>query len=212
MREKNALIENLITSGYLKSPEVIRAMQEVERTNFLSKEFISEAYIDRPLPIGEMQTISAPHMVAIMCEEAQLKHGQKVLEIGAGSGYHACIVSKITGSNVFTIERHERLADTARSNLREAGCTKVQVRVSDGTLGYPEESPFERIIVTAAAPDIPKPLVEQLALGGKLLIPVGSRHSQELLRITKIDDDNVEKERLGGCVFVPLIGQYGWKD
>jgi protein-L-isoaspartate(D-aspartate) O-methyltransferase len=210
-KKKDALIDRLISMGYLKTPTVISAMDEVGRENFLPEGMEKFAYDDSPLPIGGSQTISAPHMVAIMCENAEFEAGQKVLEIGAGSGYHACVTSKITGKMVFSVERVDELAKDAKNNLKKAGCEKVTVLVGDGTLGYEKEAPYDRIIVTAGAPDIPEPLIEQLKNGGKLLIPVGSRSSQELMRITK-QKGELKKERLGGCIFVPLLGKHGWSE
>jgi protein-L-isoaspartate(D-aspartate) O-methyltransferase len=186
-------------------------MKEVKREYFLPKNMSELAYEDSPLPIGGDQTISAPHMVAIMSEKADLKEGQKVLEIGAGSGYHACVTSNVTGSMVYSVERLKELTKDAKRNLKLAGCNNVRIVVGDGTKGLENEAPFDRIIVTAAAPDIPPPLIDQLSLGGKLLIPVGSRFSQDLVRITK-EGDELKKEYLGGCVFVPLIGEFGWKE
>ncbi len=186
-------------------------MRSVKREFFLPDDLDRFAYDDSPLPIGGDQTISAPHMVAIMCEAAELSEGQKVLEIGAGSGYHACVTSHITKTKVYSIERLEELAKDAIKNLKRAGCSDVIVTTGDGTLGYNDKAPYDRIIVTAGAPDIPQPLIDQLKIGGKLLIPIGNRFSQELLRVTK-NADGLRKEALGGCVFVPLIGKYGWKD
>ena len=211
MGKKDALIDQLISCGYLKTPRVIDAMRGVKREDFLSPEMERFAYEDTPLSVGSDQTISAPHMVAIMCENADLKEGLKVLEIGAGSGYHGCVTSRITETTVYSVERIESLAKSAEKNLEKAGCKDVSVIVGDGTLGYPAEAPYDRIIVTAGAPDIPPPLIDQLKQGGKLLIPVGSRISQELLRITK-EQTGLKKEDLGGCVFVPLLGRYGWKE
>jgi protein-L-isoaspartate(D-aspartate) O-methyltransferase len=184
-------------------------VRAIKRELFLPEEVQNLAYEDRPLPIGHEQTISAPHMVAIMCENADLDVGHKVLEIGAGSGYHACVIANITESRVYSIERIEKLADTTRQNLRRAGCKDVTVVVGDGTKGYEKAKPYDRIIVTAAAPHVPQPLIDQLKIGGKLLIPVGPRWSQELLRITK-KEEGIQEENLGGCVFVPLIGEHGW--
>ncbi len=209
MEKKDTLIDRLKSWGYLKSPSVIRAMKEVNREHFIPEESEKFAYEDTPLPIGEEQTISAPHMVAIMSEGALLEPGQKVLEIGAGSGYHACVTSHITGSMVYSVERLESLAKKARNNLAKAGCKNVIVIVGDGTLGYEKESPYDRIIVTAGAPRVPPPFIDQLKEGGKLLIPIGSQFTQDLLRITRTKEGTRE-ERLGGCVFVPLIGQHGW--
>jgi len=211
MGKREELIDRLIEAGYLKSMPVIQAMRSVRRDAFLPPELERHAYEDTPLPIGYEQTISAPHMVALMCESALLARGQKVLEIGAGSGYHACVISRITGSTVYTVERLDKLAEQARRNLKRAGCDKVVVIVGDGTLGYEERAPYDRIIVAAAAPNVPPPLIEQLKDGGKLLIPVGTRSYQTLLRITK-HRSRVVEEDLGGCVFVPLIGRHGWDE
>ncbi len=211
MERRDVLVDRLISLGYLKTPAVISAMRSVKREFFLPHDFERYAYEDLPLPIGGEQTISAPHMVAIMSEAAELAKGQKVLEIGAGSGYHACVTVGITKTRVYSIERLEELAKDAIKNLKRAGCRDVIVAIGDGTLGYEKEAPYDRVIVTAGAPAIPQPLVDQLKVGGKLLIPVGGRFSQELLRITK-KQDGISKEELGGCVFVPLIGEHGWKD
>jgi protein-L-isoaspartate(D-aspartate) O-methyltransferase len=165
-----------------------------------------------PLIVGMNQTISAPHMVATMCEYLDLKEGQKVLEVGAGTGYHACVVAEIVApGKVFAVERFASLAERAKKNLKEAGCPRVKIIVGDGTRGYLEEAPYDRIYVTAGAPQIPVPLVEQLCENGKMLIPLGSRYSQELILVMKEDGEVVTKS-LGGCAFVPLIGEYGWKD
>jgi protein-L-isoaspartate(D-aspartate) O-methyltransferase len=209
MERKEALIDRLISLGYLKTPIVIDAFRNVKREFFLPENMEKFAYNDSPLPIGSEQTISAPHMVAIMSENADLSQGQKVLEIGAGSGYHACVTSFITKSPVYSVERIDELAKSAKNNIERAGCDKVKIIIGDGTLGYEIQAPYDRIIVTAAAPSIPDPLLEQLKVGGKLLIPVGSMSSQDLLRITKTED-GFEKENLGGCIFVPLIGSKAW--
>ncbi len=211
MESQKELVDRLISLGYLKTQRVIDAMLEVRRDVFVPDEAEKYAYVDTPLSIGHGQTVSAPHMVAIMCENADLEEDQNVLEIGGGSGYHSCITSKITGVTVYAVERLEKLAETARMNLERAGCDKVHIMVGDGTLGYEDKAPYDRIIVTAGAPDVPPPLLDQLKTEGKLLIPVGSRSSQELLRITKKEGTTIT-ERLGGCVFVPLIGRYGWSE
>lgn len=211
MADRESLIKRLVDLGYLKTESVIKAFSEVDRKAFLPLEMWDHAYEDAPLPIGEDQTISAPHMVAIMCESADLEAGNHVLEIGAGSGYNGCVISHITGNVVYSIERHEKLSSWAKKNLERAKCNKVRVLVGDGTLGHVEDAPYDRIIVTAGAPEPPEPLINQLKLGGKLLIPVGSRYSQDLLRFTK-QRGGLEKENLGGCIFVPLIGKYGWAE
>jgi protein-L-isoaspartate(D-aspartate) O-methyltransferase len=211
MEKKDSLIEKLISWGYLKTSNIIEAMREVGREYFLSPEMEQFAYDDSPLPIGGNQTISAPHMVAMMCENADLAEGQKVLEIGAGSGYHACVTSLVTKSPVFSVERLVELANGAKKNLERAGCKDVTVITGDGSLGYEPEAPYDRIIVTAGAPDIPQPLIDQLKIEGKLLIPVGNRISQELIRVTK-EEKGLKKENLGACLFVPLIGRHGWSE
>jgi len=209
MTGRDTLVGRLISLGYLKTPAVINAMRSVKREFFLPSDFERYAYEDSPLPIGSEQTISAPHMVAIMCEAAALAEGQNVLEIGAGSGYHACVTTHITKTTVYSVERLTELARSARANLNRAGCSDVTVIVGDGTEGYEKEAPYDRIIVTAGAPNIPQPLLDQLKVGGKLLIPIGSRTSQELTRITKLEN-RIESEEMGGCIFVPLIGSHGW--
>jgi protein-L-isoaspartate(D-aspartate) O-methyltransferase len=212
MNKTNAdLVEYLSAYGYLRSKNVIEAMQSVDRAFFVSDDMREYAYEDIPLRIAGSQTISAPHMVAMMCEAAELKEGQKVLEIGAGSGYSACVISKITKAKVISVERVKELVEFARKNLERANCKSVVVISGDGTLGYPEEAPYDRIIVTAGAPSPPQPLIDQLKEGGKLIIPLGSRYSQDLMRITK-KGNSTQEENLGGCVFVPLIGKYAWEE
>ena len=209
-RDRQELIDDLIASGYLKSKIVIDAMLGVERHLFVPDDIRSYAYSDQPLPVGEDQTISAPHMVAIMCELLDLEEGLKILEIGAGTGYHACVVAHITGGDVYSIEAKTRLIERARENLLRAGCTGVELIEGDGTRGYEPEAPYDRIYVTAGAPDVPQPLVDQLKAPGLLLIPVGSRSLQNLVLVEKTADGEIEKTTLSGCAFVPLIGEYGW--
>jgi len=210
MTKTNAdLVEYLSAYGYLRSKNVIEAMRAVDRIFFVSEDMEEYAYEDTPLRIAGSQTISAPHMVAMMCEAAELGENQRVLEIGAGSGYSACIISKITKAKVISVERIKELADFAKKNLEKAACKNVLVLLGDGTLGYAEEAPYDRIIVTAGAPAAPQPLIDQLKEGGKLIIPIGSRYSQDLMRITK-KGKSTQEENLGGCVFVPLIGKYAW--
>ena len=211
--ERNHLVDSLRRRGYVCSPAVDRAMRRVPREEFLPQEMRDDAYVDTPLPIGEGQTISAPHMVAIMAEQLDLKEGMKVLEIGAGSGYHAAVCAEIVGSDghIYTIERIAELATFAEGNLKRTGyCKTVTVIFADGTRGLTEHAPYDRIFVAAGAPDIPAPLTEQLVDGGKLLVPVGGRYYQDLIRVQKTGEKLV-KENLGGCVFVPLIGEYGYR-
>ncbi|WP_457555891.1 protein-L-isoaspartate(D-aspartate) O-methyltransferase [Candidatus Pyrohabitans sp.] len=209
---RREMVEKLISYGYLRSEKVIRAMLRVPRHEFVPEDRRKYAYSDEPLPIGEGQTISAPHMIAIMCEALQIESNHHILEVGTGSGYHACVVSLIADKGeVYSVERHARLVEIARRNIIRAGCCgKVTIVVGDGTLGYEEKAPYDRIYVTAGAPRVPPPLLQQLKVGGKLLIPVGSKLGQELKRITRIGDDEYREENLGGCVFVPLVGKYGW--
>ena len=206
------MVERLKSLGYIKSEHVFNAMLKVPRDVFVPEELKSHAYEDRPLPIGMGQTISAPHMVAIMCELLELEKDSKVLEIGSGSGYHACVIAEIVGEGqVFSVEKIERLSERARENLETAGCKRAQVITGDGTNGYEKEAPYDRILVTAGAPDIPTSLIEQLKIGGRLVIPIGSMYLQDLILIEKLED-RIERRNLGGCAFVPLIGDHGWDD
>jgi protein-L-isoaspartate(D-aspartate) O-methyltransferase len=166
------------------------------------------AYEDMPLPIGHEQTISQPLMVAMMTEALQLRGQERVLEIGTGSGYQAAVLSKLAVV-VFSIERLPELAAQARATLAALGITNVHILVGDGSLGLPEHGPYDGIVVTAASPKVPPPLVDQLKPGGRLVIPVGDRHEQMLVRLT-MTDTGPQVEQLGGCRFVPLIGQQGW--
>lgn len=209
-RERKAMIEGLIAAGHLKSESVIEAMQKVERHLFVPDKMKKYAYSDQPLPVGEEQTISAPHMVAIMCDLLRLEEGLKILEIGAGTGYHACVVAQITKGNVYSIESRANLLKNAKENVKRAGCTGVELIEGDGTEGYEKEAPYDRVYVTAGAPDVPAPLVDQLRLGGLLLIPVGPRYMQNLVLLEKTKSGEVEKKKLSGCAFVPLIGKHGW--
>ncbi len=217
--QRRRLVEMLVTEGVIRSEKVKRAMLEVPRELFVPEPYRRYAYADTPLPIGMGQTISAPHMVALMCELLELDEGMKVLEIGTGSGYHAAVIAEIVapkGSNnpgkVYTIERIPELAEFARRNLEKAGyLDRVVVLVGNGTLGYPKEAPYDRILVTAAAPDIPEPLIEQLKVKGKLVIPVGPKYMQYLYIVEKIDEGKVRATKSIPCMFVPLIGKYGWK-
>jgi len=208
-----ALIGQLRADGYVKTPEVARALAGADRAGFLPAEAAGDAYVDAPLSIGHEQTISAPHMVAIMVEALEARPGMKVLEVGGGSGWHAAVIAGLVGrrGRVVSLERIAALAEAARANLARAGfADRVRVVVADGSVGFPGEAPFDRISVAAAAPRVPPPLVEQLSpAGGRLLVPVGSRTYQELVAVTRTGDARRE-QRLGGCVFVPLLGQEGF--
>ncbi|OYT40325.1 MAG: protein-L-isoaspartate O-methyltransferase [Desulfurococcales archaeon ex4484_58] len=217
--EREYVIDYLVRLGYLKNPLVIKALKTVPREEFIPEHLRRYAYVDQPLPIGYGQTISAIHMVAIMTEELDPKPGNKVLEIGTGSGYQAAVLAEIVAKSdpekkgfVYTIERISELAEFARRNLSRTGYDKyVKVIVGDGTLGYPDEAPYDRIIVTAGAPDVPKPLIEQLSIGGRMVIPVGDKFLQRLLVLDK-KESKIDKRWGIECVFVPLVGEYGWKE
>jgi len=187
---------------------VLQAMREVLRHLFVPPEWRHEAYSDRPLPIGDAQTISQPYMVAIMTQSLALQGYEHVLEIGTGSGYQAAVLSRLA-AHVCSIEYFADLADSARALLQRLGYSNVEVVVGDGGLGHPVQAPYDGIIVAAAAPHVPQPLLRQLAEGGRLVIPVGSATSQELLIITRRGDDYAQ-ERSVPCRFVPLLGQEGW--
>jgi len=209
------LVENLEREGIIKSEKVKRAFLRVPRYKFVPERYRTYAHVDEPLPIPAGQTISAPHMVAIMLELAELEEGMNVLEVGTGSGWNAALIYELVKRDVYTIERIPELAEFARRNLERAGYKdKVHVIVGDGTKGFPPKAPYDRIIVTAGAPKVPEPLIEQLKVGGKILIPVGSYHLwQELLEVMKISEDNrVKIKNHGGVAFVPLIGEYGWRE
>jgi len=214
-RLRKELVERLISEGLLRSEKVIKAMLKVPREEFVPKKYRSYAYHDTPLPIGYGQTISAPHMVAIMTEALDPRPGDKVLEIGTGSGYQAAIIAEIVGDegHVWSIERIKELADFARENLKRTSyIRRVTVIVRDGSKGYEPAAPYDRIIVTAAAPDIPKPLIDQLRIGGRIVIPVGDRYNQRLVIATKVSKDRVKREYGIPCIFVPLIGEYGFRE
>ncbi|MEM1765895.1 MAG: protein-L-isoaspartate O-methyltransferase [Zestosphaera sp.] len=210
-REK--LVKSLIEEGILKSEEVIRAMLSVPREEFVPLRYRELAYLDTPLSIGYGQTISAPHMVAIMTEALKPSRGNKVLEIGAGSGYQAAIIAEIVKpeGHVWTIEIVPELAKFAEENLRRTSYSHyVTVVVGDGSRGYEEAAPYDRIIVTAAAPKVPEPLISQLKEGGRIVIPVGDMYVQTLKIIEK-RGGSLHVEDSVPCVFVPLLGEYGFK-
>jgi protein-L-isoaspartate(D-aspartate) O-methyltransferase len=206
--ERKRLVDHLRRQGVRES--VLTAMLRVKRHLFVPQYLRAQAYADYPLPIGEGQTISAPHMVAMMCEYLELERNDRVLEIGAGSGYHAAVIAELIGEggHVYSVERIPWLVKFATENLKRAGYTNVTVLSGDGTLGLPEYAPYDRISVTCAAPGVPPPLLEQLKTGGKLIIPIG-RYRQILYLLEK--KDGVTRERKADVVFVPLLGKYGFK-
>jgi protein-L-isoaspartate(D-aspartate) O-methyltransferase len=203
------MVEEQIVSRGIKDAKLIAAMEKIPRHLFVEEALQSQAYSDHPLPIGEKQTISQPYMVALMTEAMLLTGKEKVLEIGTGSGYQTAILAELS-EKIFSIERIRSLAIRARKLLYELGYFNFEIKIFDGTFGWIEESPFDAIMVTAGSPDIPQPLIDQLAMGGRLVIPVGDALVQDLFRVTKTED-GIKKEDLGGCRFVKLIGKYGWE-
>ena len=209
------LVKSLAESGIIKSKRVMDAMLKVPREEFVLPRYRRFAYVDSPLPIYDGQTISAPHMVAIMCELLDLHPGHIVLEVGAGSGYHAAVCAELVspGGHVYTIEIIESLVKFARENLKRTGYDKVVTVIhGDGSQGYPDKAPYDRILVTAAAPSIPKPLIEQLKVGGIMVLPVGApSFSQDLLVVRKTEKSKFTVKNYGPVAFVPLVGKFGWK-
>ncbi len=205
------MVEEQIVARGVRDRRVIEAMKKVPRHLFVPPEYRSEAYNDYPLSIGRGQTISQPYIVAVMTEALELFGDEKVLEIGTGSGYQAAILAEIA-KEVCTVERDPVLMERARRILEELGYTNIKYKVGDGSLGWPEEAPFDRIIVTCAAPNIPKPLKEQLKIGGIIVIPIGPRYSQILIKARKVSPDELDSESIFGCAFVPLVGKYGFDE
>ncbi|WP_414468507.1 protein-L-isoaspartate O-methyltransferase [Methanobacterium sp. ACI-7] len=216
MDERKEMVKRLSEGGYIKSENVRKAMEEVPREEFIPESNKPYAYVDRPLPIGEGQTISAPHMVAMICEILELEEGMNVLEIGTGFGYNAAVVAKILGEkgHLYSIERIESLAKIAKDNLKRIGLEdNLTVIVGDGTKGYPEKAPYDRIYGTASAPSVPEPLKEQLKVGGIMLVPVGEQHYfQDLIYIKRESEDEYSKRSISGVAFVPMIGEHGWPE
>jgi len=218
--KRKRLVESLKDRGILTKPEVIKAMLIVPRHKFVPKDAESSAYMDSPLSIGLGQTISAPHMNAMMCEYLKLKEGDKVLEIGTGSGYHAALCAELVATkntenpgHVYTIERHEELVKNARRSLEATGYENIVTVIhGDGTLGYPKEAPYDKILVTAASPSkIPLPLRDQLKDGGILCIPAGSKNFGQILYIIKKNKEEFKTKKITGVRFVPLIGKFGFE-
>jgi len=208
--ERQLMVDKQMKRRGISNFNVLEAMREVPRHCFVPQELRSSAYNDCPLSIGEGQTISQPYMVALMTECLQLEGEEKVLEIGTGSGYQTAILANLV-EKVYTVEIHKSLSERASRLLIDLGYNNIEFRVGDGSKGWPEESPFDGIIVTAGSPDIPHTLQSQLADGKRLVIPVGSRFVQTLYTITRVGSSFHKKESTG-CVFVPLIGEFGWKE
>ena len=206
---RRVMVETQIRARGVTDPRVLAAMGKVPRHLFIPRHLWDQAYSDYPLPIGEDQTISQPYIVALMTEALELAGPEKVLELGTGSGYQAAILAELA-REVYTIERLAALTREAQQVITALGYTNVHLRVGDGTLGWPDATPFDAILVTAGSPQVPAPLVEQLAMGGRLVIPVGDRYSQTLTRVRRTPE-GLQNDYLGGCRFVKLIGRHGWQ-
>jgi protein-L-isoaspartate(D-aspartate) O-methyltransferase len=209
-RQREDMVKNQIESRGVSDPNVLSAMRKVPRHLFVSEALTDQAYGDFPLPIGEQQTISQPYIVAEMTQALQLNKDDRVLEIGTGSGYQAAVLAEIV-FRVYTMERIHSLLINARKIFDQLGNYNIVTRYSDGTTGWPDESPFDAIIVTAGAPRIPETLVRQLAMGGRMVLPVGNQYSQELVKLYR-DKQGIRQTNLGGCRFVKLVGEHGWKE
>jgi len=208
-RLRKEMVKNQIEGRGISDPNVLEAMLKVPRHLFVSDALRDQAYGDFPLPIGEQQTISQPYIVAEMTQALKLTREDRVLEIGTGSGYQAAILAQIA-FRVYTIERIHSLLVNARKLFDKLGYYNIVTRYSDGTTGWREEGPFDAVIVTAGAPEIPNTLVQQLAMGGQMVIPVGNQYSQELIKVYR-DQSGIKQTNLGGCRFVKLVGEYGWR-
>ncbi len=209
-KQRRRMVDEQIAERGIDDARVLAAMASVEREKFIPPDLRDLAYQDGPLPIGCGQTISQPYMVALMTQALRLKGGEKVLEIGTGSGYAAAVLGEIAGE-VVTIERKQELADRAREKLTEMGYANIHVIAGDGTRGCAEKAPFDAIVVTAGGPLVPQSLRDQLKVGGRLVIPVGSEETfQTLIRITRRTEDEYDEERLCLVRFIPLIGAEGW--
>lgn len=209
-RLRRMMVERQIARRGIGNPRLLAAMREVPRERFVPEELRGLAYEDRPLPVEGGQTISQPYIVARMIEAAAIGAGDRVLEIGVGSGYAAAVMSRLA-DHVFGIDRLGELAALARVRMERLGYDNVSIRTGDGTEGWPEQAPFDAILVAAGGPFIPPPLCEQLAIGGRLIIPVGEASEQQLVRITRTGEDAFETQKLEAVRFVPLIGAHGWQ-
>jgi len=210
--ERDAMVERQLRRRGIAETEILDAFRTVPREAFVSPEYAHLAYGDHPLPIEAEQTISQPYIVGLMIQAAGIKRGDKVLEIGAGSGYAAAVISRIAGK-VIGIERQPELVEVARERLRRLGYDNVEIVEADGTKGCRDHAPFDAILAAASGSHVPRPLVEQLAPRGRIVMPVGEpRGAQELIKVTKQEDGILKQETLGGVRFVPLIGEEGWKN
>jgi protein-L-isoaspartate(D-aspartate) O-methyltransferase len=209
---RKEMVDRQIAARDVRDERVLEALRTVPREAFVPERLAEFAYDDMPLPIGEEQTISQPFVVALMAEALEIRPGDKVLEIGAGSGYAAAVLSRLA-REVWTVERHPSLAREARERMARLGYRNVHVLHGDGTLGWPEHAPYDAIVVAAGGPEVPQALLDQLAVGGRLVIPIGpDLRTQNLVRVRRRADGSVVREDLGGVRFVPLIGAQGWPE
>ena len=208
---RHRMIEKQLKPMGIRDPNVLEAMETVPREVFVGQGFQTRAYDDAPLPIEAGQTISQPFIVAYMIEALNLRGDEKVLEVGTGSGYAAAVLSRIA-AEVITVERIDALAEPARQRLSQLGYTNVHCRRGDGSMGWPQDAPYDAIVVSAGAPAVPDALKNQLATGGRLIIPVGGKAShQRLLKVTRVDADRFIEDAVGDVRFVPLVGDQGWQ-
>jgi protein-L-isoaspartate(D-aspartate) O-methyltransferase len=207
---RERMVKNQLMARSIRDERVLKAMGKIPRHLFIQEALAGEAYNDHPVPIGEKQTISQPYIVALMTEALELEGSENTLEIGTGSGYQTAILAELS-SRVYTIERIKSLLVKARKLLAKLDYNNILFKVFDGTLGWKDYAPFDAIMVTAGAPSVPEPLKEQLADNGRMVIPVGDRYTQELIKITR-KGESFKQESLGGCRFVNLIGVHGWKE
>lgn len=210
VRLRETMVKEQIAAKGVRDPRVLDAIRRVPREKFVSPSELQEAYADTPLPIECGQTVSQPYMVALMTECLELQGHEKALEIGTGSGYQTAILCSLCDF-VYSVEKYPELSEKAVAILQELGCSNFRVTVGDGTKGWPEYAPYDAIIVTAGAPDVPAPLMEQVAVGGRLVIPVGDAYSQVLRRIVRTET-GYDSHNVCGCRFVPLVGEYGWPE
>lgn len=208
-RQRERMVAEQLVARGITDARVLAAMAALPRHLFVEEALASQAYLDKPLPIGEGQTISQPYMVALMSEVLDVAPGAKVLEIGTGSGYQAAVLAKL-GADVHTVERIPKLCASARERLLGMGLFNVHVKQDDGTLGWPSAAPFDRIIVTAGGPEVPQPLLDQLAVGGRLVLPVGATRRTQCLILVEKDETGAHSSEICPVTFVDLVGKHGW--
>ena len=209
VRARERMVEEQLVNRGISDLGVLAAVSRIERHRFVDEALQVRAYDDHPLPIGERQTISQPYMVGLMTQALELRGHERVLEIGTGCGYQTAVLAELAAT-VYTVERLAVLAAAARTTLEAFGYTNVVTRIGDGSLGWPEEGPFDAILVTAGTPQVPRPLVAQLGMGARLVFPIGEEELQTLVRIRK-EEQGLQEEYFGDCRFVKLVGRYGWR-